>query len=466
MILLLGGTSDARELAAELRGAGYDVLVSTASDYGARLAAPAGAAVRGGRLDEVELARLVTDADAVVDATHPFAEVISAAAVKACAAAGRPYLRVPRAAMVLPAGVVRAATAADAARLAVELARARAGAGPAGDRHPGTIFLTVGSKTLATYARVAREAGVRLVARVLPTPEALAACADAGLEPGDVVAMQGPTSAGLDAALLRHLAAAVLVTKESGDAGGVAEKLRAAGLAGATAVVVERPAAPAVGQTAPAGQTAVPQPGRTEVASTPAEVLGWLRGLDGIAAAAAPEGDGRRAAPGLLQVYTGDGKGKTTAAAGQALRARGAGLSVIFIQFVKGGPESSELAPLRAAGVDVVRPAVTRSGLLRGAATQEDRAAAAAAWAAARAALTDPGCDLVVLDELHAALRHRLVALDEVLAALAARPSHQEVVTTGRGAPEELLATADLVTEMLPVRHPYPDVPARKGIEL
>jgi precorrin-6A/cobalt-precorrin-6A reductase len=462
LILLLGGTSDARELAAELRGAGYDVLVSTASDYGARLAAPAGAAVRGGRLDEEELARLVADADAVVDATHPFAEVISAAAVKACAAAGRPYLRVPRAATVLPAGVVRAADAADAARLAVELARARAGAGPAGERHPGTILLTVGSKTLATYARVARAAGVRLVARVLPTPEALAACAEAGLEPRDVVAMQGPTSAGLDAALLRHLNATVLVTKESGDAGGAAEKLRAAGLAGATAVVVERPAAPAAGSSA-AESAAAPKPGRPEVAGTPAEVLGWLRGLDGNAA---PEAAGRRVAPGLLQVYTGDGKGKTTAAAGQALRARGAGLTVVFIQFVKGGPESSELASLRVAGVDVVRPAVARSGLLRGAATPDDRAAAAAAWAAARAALSDPACDLVVLDELHAALRHRLVALDEVFAALAARPSHQEVVTTGRGAPEELLAVAGLITEMTAVRHPYPDVPARRGIEL
>ena len=460
MILLLGGTSDARELAAELRGAGYDVLVSTASDYGARLAAPAGAAVRGGRLDEEELARLVAEADAVVDATHPFAEVISEAAVKACAAAGRPYLRVPRPALVLPAGVVRAATAADAAHLAVELARARAGAGPAGERHPGTIFLTVGSKTLATYARVAREAGVRLVARVLPTPDALAACVEAGLEPADIVAMQGPTSAGLDAALLRHLGATVLVTKESGDAGGVADKLRAAGLAGATAVVVERPAAPA--SESPAG----PRLDRAEVAGTPAEVLGWLRGLDGLAAAALEGGGRPQAAAGLLQVYTGDGKGKTTAAAGQALRARGAGLSVVFVQFVKGGPESSELAPLRAAGVDVVRPAVSRSGLLRGAATADDRAAAAAAWAAARAALSDPACDLVVLDELHAALRHGLVELDEVLAALAARPPHQEVVTTGRGAPEELLAAAGLVTEMTAVRHPYPDVPARKGIEL
>jgi cob(I)alamin adenosyltransferase len=251
----------------------------------------------------------------------------------------------------------------------------------------------------------------------------------------------------------------------------VAEKLRAAGLAGATAVVVERPAAVTSGLPAAdspaAGPAAPPRPGRTEVASTPAEVLGWLRGLDGLTTAEAAEGAARRQTDaGLLQVYAGDGKGKTTAAAGQALRARGAGLTVVFVQFVKGGPESSELAPLRAAGVDVVRPAVARSGLLRGAATPDDRAAAAAAWAAARAALSDPACDLVVLDELHAALRHRLVALDEVLTALAARPPHQEVVTTGRGAPEELLAAAELVTEMTAVRHPYPDVPARKGIEL
>jgi cob(I)alamin adenosyltransferase len=169
---------------------------------------------------------------------------------------------------------------------------------------------------------------------------------------------------------------------------------------------------------------------------------------------------------GLLQVYTGDGKGKTTAAAGLTLRALGAGLSVTLVQFVKGGRESSELAPLRAAGARVVRPAAAPTGLLRGAATEEDRAATAAAWAAARAALADPAVDLVVLDELHAALRSELVPLPEVLDALAVRPSTQEVVTTGRGAPEALLAAADLITEMGAVRHPYPTVTARRGIDL
>ncbi len=335
--------------------------------------------------------------------------------------------------------------------------------------------LTVGSKTMDVYARAAREAGVRLVARVLPTPEALAACAAAGLEPRDVVAMQGPTSAELDAALLRHLGATVLVTKDSGDVGGLGEKLRAAELAGAAVIVVERPAAAAATQAATsAGLEAVADaawsaPNGGAVACTPEAVLDWLAGLPGADTGASPGGAAgttrRRLSRGLLQVYTGDGKGKTTAAAGQALRARGAGLAVTFVQFVKGGRESAELGPLRVAGVHVVRPAAASSGLLRGAPTPEDRAAAAAAWAAARAALSDADVDLVVLDELHAALRHGLVEPGEVLAAIAARPDRQEVVTTGRGAPDALLAAADLVTEMRPVRHPYPDVPARRGIE-
>ena len=198
MILVLGGTSEARTLAAELRAAGHDVLLSAATEYGARLAAPSGVDVRSGALDEEELAQLVEDAVAVVDATHPFAELISDGAARACVRAGRPYLRVRRPSGELSAAVVRAADAAEAARLAVELALVSA-SGADDERRPRVIFLTVGSKTVATYARAAHGAGVRLVARVLPTQEALAACAGAGLEPRDIVAMQGPASAALDA---------------------------------------------------------------------------------------------------------------------------------------------------------------------------------------------------------------------------------------------------------------------------
>ncbi len=449
MILVLGGTSDARALADELRGAGHDVLLSAASSYGARLGGENGTPVRGGTLDEAGLHEVIAEADAVVDATHPFAEVITGNAKEACASAGRPYLRVVRPAAELPASIVRAADASEAALIAATCA---AGSG-------GAILLTVGARTVRMYAEAARESGVRAVARVLPTEESMRTCAEAGLEPRDIVAMQGPTSAELDAALLHHLGAAVLVTKDSGDVGGLEEKLLAAELAGATAVVVERPAEP-------------------DAVCTAGEVLHWLAGLPGavasehiveISPSAAADRDPAPREPilrrGLLQVYTGDGKGKTTAAVGLALRALGAGLSVTFVQFVKGGQESSELAPMRAAGAHVVRPAAARTGLLRGAAAEGDRATAAVTWAGALAALANAEVDLVVLDELHAALRHGLVELPEVLEALAARRPQQEVVTTGRGAPDELLAVADLVTEMSAVRHPYPDVPARRGIE-
>jgi len=465
VILVLGGTSEARELTLELRHAGHEVLLSVAGEYGALTAADAeraGATVRSGALTPEELAELVADAAAVIDATHPFAAVISREARDACVRAGRPYLWLRRPSGELPANVLRAADAARAAELAVACAGG------------GTILLTVGSKTLAEYVPVAHAAGLRVVARVLPTEASLRVCAAAGLKPRDVVAFQGPTSAALDAALLRHLGATVLVSKDSGEAGGLYEKLRAAELVGATAIVVERPCeggAAAAGGAPPSLEIDVAVAVTSvECVASVAEALAWVaRVLGGSAASAATVPNvGRTSAlrRGLLQVYTGDGKGKTTAAVGLALRARGAGLAVTFIQFVKGGRESSELPPLRAAGVRVVRPAVARSGLLRGAATAADHAAATAAWEAARTALCDPSCDLLVLDELHAALRHELLPCGEVLAAIASRQSRQEVVTSGRDAPDDLLALADLVTVMQPARHPYPDVSAREGIEL
>lgn len=169
----------------------------------------------------------------------------------------------------------------------------------------------------------------------------------------------------------------------------------------------------------------------------------------------------------MLQVYTGDGKGKTTAAVGLAARARGAGMSVAFVQFVKGGVESSELASLRALGVEVTRPAVSSSGLMSGPPNADDLAAVAAAWDAARECIAAGVHDLVVLDEIDVALARGMLDEDAVLRALRARPVGVEVVCTGRGATEALLAEADLVTEMRAVRHPFDaGVPARRGIEL
>lgn len=169
---------------------------------------------------------------------------------------------------------------------------------------------------------------------------------------------------------------------------------------------------------------------------------------------------------GLFQIYTGDGKGKTTAAVGQAVRACGAGLRVCFVQFIKGGEPSSELAPLQALGIRVIRPALAATGLLRHGVSDEDRRAAREAWQAARETIASGEWDVVVLDELHAAVRHGLVELAAVLETITSRPAHVEIISTGRRAPEPLLAIADLITEMHAEKHPFQaGIAARRGIE-
>lgn len=169
---------------------------------------------------------------------------------------------------------------------------------------------------------------------------------------------------------------------------------------------------------------------------------------------------------GLVQVYTGDGKGKTTAAVGLAVRAVGAGLSVAFVQFVKGGARSSELAVLEQLGVRVERPAVRSTGLLGSGLNDEDRRAAAEAWDIAATLIAGAEHQVIILDEINVAMRYELVPEAEVLAAIANRFPAVEVVLTGRGAPDALVEMADLVTEMVPRKHPFDrGIPARLGIE-
>jgi cob(I)alamin adenosyltransferase len=172
---------------------------------------------------------------------------------------------------------------------------------------------------------------------------------------------------------------------------------------------------------------------------------------------------------GLLQVYTGDGKGKTTAALGATWRALGADLHVCFVQFLKGGliPSEQTLAARLAPALvfqNLCHP--YSKALMGGHPGEEDRHCAAATWALARAALADPAYDLVVLDEINNTLHLGLVSLEEVLTALAARPAGQEVICTGRHAPAELIAAADLVTEMLAIKHPFDQgLASRRGFD-
>jgi cob(I)alamin adenosyltransferase len=168
----------------------------------------------------------------------------------------------------------------------------------------------------------------------------------------------------------------------------------------------------------------------------------------------------------LVQVYTGDGKGKTTCALGLAFRAVGRGLKALMIQFLKGRGTGEMRAVARLAPDLTLRP-FGRSGLVNlRAPAPEDLALIKEAWETARQAIAGGDYDLVILDEINLVLAYGLLALPELLESLARRPPWVEVVLTGRQAPPELVAAADLVTEMRPVKHYYEaGVQARKGIE-
>ncbi|MBZ4658092.1 MAG: cob(I)yrinic acid a,c-diamide adenosyltransferase [Desulfacinum sp.] len=169
---------------------------------------------------------------------------------------------------------------------------------------------------------------------------------------------------------------------------------------------------------------------------------------------------------GLLIVNTGDGKGKTTAALGMALRAAGHGLRVCFIQFIKGSWKYGELEAVKRFE-DLIDFHVMGKGFTwKSENLEKDIAAARAAWAFARKAVNSHRYDVVVLDEFTYLLTYRMLDLEPVLAFLANRVNGVHVVITGRGAPQALLDAADLVTEMRAVRHPYQcGIKAQKGVE-
>jgi len=169
---------------------------------------------------------------------------------------------------------------------------------------------------------------------------------------------------------------------------------------------------------------------------------------------------------GLLIVHTGAGKGKSTAAFGMVLRCLGHGMRVGIVQFVKGAWGTGERDVL-ARFPDLVTCCAMGEGFTWD--TQDrarDIAAARAAWELATAMIADPSYRMVLLDELNIVLRYGYLPLDEVMAALTAKPRDLHVVVTGRNAPAELIEAADLVTEMTLVKHPFrAGVKAQRGIE-
>ncbi len=185
------------------------------------------------------------------------------------------------------------------------------------------------------------------------------------------------------------------------------------------------------------------------------------------AAANTTPGDILKLERGLIQVYTGNGKGKTTASLGLALRATGRELKVCMIQFMKGGgPYGEQMAAEKLAPFLTIIQTGRPGWVNKDNPAQADKDLAAEALALAAEKLTSGEYDLVILDEVNGAVSMGLLPVERLLELMAAKPDHVELVLTGRNAHEKVIEAADLVTEMREIKHYYKaGVDARVGIE-
>lgn len=167
---------------------------------------------------------------------------------------------------------------------------------------------------------------------------------------------------------------------------------------------------------------------------------------------------------GMTIVYTGNGKGKTTASIGQAMRAAGHGFDVCIIQFIKGTWQTGEAKTCMA--LPQIEFHSMGSGFTWRESPEATKQAAEAGWVLAEEKVLGGAFDLVVLDELTYVINYKLIAESTVLSLIRNRPRHVHLVISGREASPGLIATADIVTEMQEVKHPYAGgVKAQPGIE-
>ena len=178
--------------------------------------------------------------------------------------------------------------------------------------------------------------------------------------------------------------------------------------------------------------------------------------------------DGRSAGKmikGLIQVYTGDGKGKTTAALGLALRAAGRNMKVLIVQFMKKW-DYGELHSVKLIPNITLETFGTKEFIYKGKAKKIDYEEAEKAFSFGSEGMQSGNYDIVIFDELNMALYYELLDLKEVIQKIKGKPDSVEVVITGRRAPKEIIEIADLVTEMKEIKHPYQKgIEARRGIE-
>jgi cob(I)alamin adenosyltransferase len=158
---------------------------------------------------------------------------------------------------------------------------------------------------------------------------------------------------------------------------------------------------------------------------------------------------------GIIIVNTGNGKGKSSSGFGMVVRAMGHGMKVAVVQFIKGAMSTGEEKFLRRFPDEVLFHAMGEGYTWETQDRERDIAKARLAWDMAKTFLSDPSIGLVLFDELNIALKYKYLDVDTVIADLLDRPDMQHVVITGRGAPDELIAVADTVTEMAVVKHAF-----------
>ena len=230
MILLLGGTSETADVATRLAEIGYEVLVSTATDAELAIGSHPNITRRTGRLNVEEMTALVREESisAIVDVTHPYAAAARMTASLAAENANVPYLTFVRPSTAsLEDDVTFVKDHEEAAVLAFSVGK--------------PVMLTTGSRNLEPYIRESRRTGIPMIVRALDHTESRNACREAGLSDEQVIYGRGPFSIDENRMTIRKHNIGVLVTKNSGKAGGVEEKLSAARLESCRVIVIQRP---------------------------------------------------------------------------------------------------------------------------------------------------------------------------------------------------------------------------------
>ena len=227
VIWLIGGTSEGRALIKAMADLDVELFVSVATDYGAELIEPQdNLTIMAERMDLAKMRTFLQNHQpaCVIDATHPYAAIVTATVQEACACENAKYVRLLR-----PVGEAGDYITVHDFPEAVELL----------NQVEGNIFLTTGSKNLKDFTAV-QDYKERIALRVLPMESSLLSALELGYKPANVVCMQGPFSKELNVAMFKKFRSKYVVTKDSGEVGGFAEKVEAANEAGAKLIVIGR----------------------------------------------------------------------------------------------------------------------------------------------------------------------------------------------------------------------------------